>query len=172
MDAGSKLKLHRITAAQVNWQEIDDAFGQLDETMRKVKPGTTLDGESLLSTEDRALARRAFEVATEEFNKTIGWMRPMMWLVVGSIVFAFAIAVAGGALLRFTPWATLMPIASISSLFGLLPLAYALAKDQAMLQLIPARYALAIELCHTKQDMKKLSDRFLKETEISRRKLR
>jgi len=92
----------------------------------------------------------------------------MRWSIVG-IVAAVAVAVICGVLVQVSPWAGLISIASIGSLFALLPKAFALARDQAMLELMPGRYALALELCSTRSDVQKLLTRFLDETSSMRK---
>jgi hypothetical protein len=47
--------------------------------------------------------------------------------------------------------------------------AFALARDQAMPELIPGRYALALELCSTRSDVQILLPRFLDETSSMRK---
>jgi hypothetical protein len=47
--------------------------------------------------------------------------------------------------------------------------AFALARDQAMPELIPGRYALALELCSTRSDVQILLPRFFDETSSMRK---
>jgi hypothetical protein len=47
--------------------------------------------------------------------------------------------------------------------------AFALARDQAMPELLPGRYALALELCSTRSDVPILLPRFLDETSSTRK---
>jgi hypothetical protein len=155
------------TSRRIDWQTIEDVVGVASGLQRKT-PAKTEQSEPL-SVEDREAARRAFVVVREEFAKTIGWLRTTVrWSIVG-IAAAVAIAVIGGALLQISPWAGVISIASIGSLFALLPKTFALARDEAMLELIPGRYALALELCSTKGDVQKLLTRFLDETSSMRK---
>jgi hypothetical protein len=162
------LSLSSETSRKIDWQTIEDVVGVVAGLQRKA-PADTATPEERLSAEDREAARRAFVVVREEFAKTTGWLRiTMRWAMVG-IIAAVAIAVIGGVLIQVSPWAGLLSIASISSLFALLPKTFALARDQAMLELIPGRYALALELCTTKSDVQKLLTRFLDETSSMRK---
>ena len=156
-------------AAHVDWNAIDVAFGALDDTVERGAPSRPADRDDKLSEDDRAAVRRAFEIAREEFGGTLGWIGRMIRYAVGGIVFALALAVASGALLLFTPWASLISVATLGVLLGLLYRAIGLARDQAMLELIPARYALAVELSSTKRDLKRLQARFLDETRSLRK---
>jgi preprotein translocase subunit SecG len=155
------------TSRNIDWQTIEDVVGIVSGLQRKAPADAGLDEH--LSAEERDAARRAFVVVREEFAKAIGWIRTAMrWSIVG-IVAAVAVAVIGGVLVQMSPWAGLISIVSIGSLFALLPKAFALARDQVMLELIPGRYALALELCSTRSDVQKLLTRFLDETSSMRK---
>jgi hypothetical protein len=166
MERAPSLDLSSTTAHRIDWQVIEDVFGLTAGQERRAASGAT--ANEPLSAEDRDDARRAFAVAQQEFGKTLVWLRTTMRLSLAAIILAVAVGVAGGALIQISPWASLISIASIGSLFGLLPKAFGLARDQAMLELIPARYTLALELCATKQDLQKLLTRFLDETSSAR----
>jgi hypothetical protein len=103
-----------------------------------------------------------------EFNKALSSQRVILRIVIGGVSLAIACAVAGGALLQITPLASVISIASIGALIALLIKLYNLARDQAMLELIPARYELAIALCQTRADANKLMGEFLAETSSGR----
>ena len=155
------------TSRNIDWQTIEDVVGVALGLQRKAPAIPEL--SEPLSAADREAARRAFVVVRDEFAKTISWLRTTIrWSIVG-IAAAVAIAVIGGALLQISPWASIISFASIGSLFALVPKAFALARDEAMLELIPGRYALALELCSTKGDVQKLLTRFLDETSSMRK---
>jgi len=163
----SEWSLSNQTSRNIDWQTIEDVVGVVSGLQRKAPTDAGLDEH--LSAEEREAARRAFVVVREEFAKAIGWIRTTMrWSIVG-IVAAVAVAVICGVLVQVSPWAGLISIASIGSLFALLPKAFALARDQAMLELMPGRYALALELCSTRSDVQKLLTRFLDETSSMRK---
>jgi hypothetical protein len=166
MDRSSVFHLSGPTTKQVDWQVIEDIFGLMANQQRKAGPTTPANGP--LSADDREAARRAFDVAKQEFAKALLWIRTTMRLSLAAIILAVGVGVAGGALIQISPWASLISIASIGSLFGLLTKTFSLARDQAMLELIPARYTLALELCMTKQDLQKLVMQFLDETSSAR----
>jgi len=168
----SHRELSRPTAARVNWHAIDIAFGALDDTVKKGTPSRTSDSDDKLSDDDREAVRRAFEIAKEEFSKTVGGVSRMMRYAIGGMVLALVLSVASGALLQFTPWAGLISVASLDVLFGLVHQAIGLARDQAMLELIPSRYVLALALCSTKRELKSLQARFLDETTSLRKRAR
>lgn len=99
----------------------------------------------------------------------MSWVRTAIRWSIAGVIAAVALAVVGGVLIQVSPWASLISIASVASLFALLPRAFGLARDEAMLELIPARYALALELCNTRGELQKLMSRFLDETSSIRK---
>lgn len=161
MPDNSILRLTTDASKHVDWRIIEDVFGSIATTQRKKETSTAPEP---LTEQDREKARQAFNVAKEEFAKAVNWVRATMRIVVTGVAAAVGVAVAGGALLQVTPWAGLISIASIGSLFALIPKAFGLARDQVLLELTPTRYGLALELCSTKQDLQKLLNRFLDET--------
>jgi hypothetical protein len=157
-------KLTGVTSKFIAWRAIEDEFGIL-ASQRKVRSAPI--AEEPLPPEERDAARRAFDNAKEEFSKAIAWIR-FMRLAIGGIVAALAAAVVGGALLQISPWANVVPIASLGLLVALLLKMSGLARDQLMLELLPLRYSLALELCRTKQDLQRVLIQFLDETAKSR----
>jgi hypothetical protein len=57
-------------------------------------------------------------------------------------------------------------------LFGFLERAWRLTKDQAILELIPARYELALQLSLTREQYSKVLNQFMQETALSSGKAR
>lgn len=154
------LPLSSSTRAKVNWLIINDTLGMLAGTLR----GTTADQTLALSAADRKRLREGFELVRNEFAKTLAGLKVMTRLILGAIVIALAVAIGGGALLQISPWASIIPIASVGTLVGLLAKMYQLARDQVLLELVPARYELAMEFCQTRADAQNLMAKFLAET--------
>ena len=149
-------------AKRLDWNRVTDAFGVLSQTERATASDTVSD--KALTDEERAHLRHALNVLKEEFSRVLRSLSRAFQIVVLAMVVALALAVAGGALLQVTPYASVISIAGVGALFGLLGRAWQLARDQAMLELIPARYALAIEGCRTTRDAQKFISTFLAET--------
>ena len=167
MSDAADWRLSKWSVAQTDFGGIDGVFALIvdaDRTNSAVARGAPVP----LTPKEIENARRAFLVVKEEFDRTLGWTsKAMRWVSVG-IFIAIGLSVAGGALVQLSPWAGLITVASVSSLFALLPKAFALARDQAMLQLIPSRYLLALELCRTRDDLQTLMKRFLDESSSQR----
>ena len=154
--------LSTAARARVDWQRITDAFGLQSGTMRQ--SGGSADDNTLITPEERSRLQKAVDLAGQEFDTALGSLRRLSRLVIGGIVVALAIAIVGGALLQLTPYASIISVAGIGSLFALLTQAWRISRDQVMLELIPARYSLAVEFCRTRKDVQRLVAAFLDET--------
>jgi hypothetical protein len=159
--------LQPVTVKHVDWDIVEDVFGALGVLDRADRSSLSLEP---LSEERRAAIEKAFEVAIAEFGKTLKWLRATVKFSVLGIIVAVTLAVAGGVLVQVTPWAGVVSLATIGSLFMLIPKTLALARDQAMLELVPARYSLAIGLCATNKDAQMLVSKFLEETSSLRKR--
>jgi hypothetical protein len=122
------------------------------------------DQKNTLTDDDRMRMRQALALVRTEFGRAMVGLQFMTRVVVASVLLAIATAVVGGVLIQLSPWASLIPVASISVLVGLLIKIYQLARDQILLELVPSRYELAMEFCHTQQDAQDLISKFLEET--------
>lgn len=162
-DTNELRSLSRSASSKVNWQRVTDALGVKSSVMRG-EESSTGGGGGIITAEEREQLRRGIAVVRQEFAVTLGAIRNVMRIVMIAVVVALALSVAGGALIQVTPYASLISVASIGSLFALLFKAWQLSRDQAMLELIPARYSMAIEFCHTHEDAQKLIGAFLAET--------
>lgn len=158
-------RLSSATARKVSWTDVEDSIGSLSLLARSsASAERSAADDSPLTKAERDRIRQAFQKTQGEFEKTLHWLRSTMRLVVGSILVVCGASVAGGALLQVSPWYGVISIAGITGLFLLLRKAWALARDQAMLELLPKRYDLAVELCHTRGDLEAIVDRFLSES--------
>jgi hypothetical protein len=160
--------LSAATVKQIDWVILESIFGTVANQVRRSGPPVPSASEPL-TPEERESARRAFVAARQEFDKALIWLRTTIRWAIASIIGAVVVAVVSGVIVQLTPWAGLISIASIGSLFGLLPRAFSLARDQAMLELLPSRYSLALELCATRRDVNALLARFLDETSSLRK---
>ena len=158
--------LSRAAASRINWEPILDEIGlvagQVRSTKRRPEESDAQSGREVEGRRESLLLSLAH--LKEEFENTLGWLRRIMRVVIALVVGAVALTVAGAALLQVTPYAGLLSIAGIGSLLGLLTKAWRIARDQAMLELVPARYTLAIELARSDEDIQKIIADFLAET--------
>lgn len=159
-DNSKSLHLSNAAHKSLNTKKLSDALGSAIPTMR----GVSAAKETLLTESDRERLRTAIKVAKEEFLVTLSAMKRVMWAVLTGIIIAIGLAIIGGTLLQVSPYASIISISSIGALIPLLIKAWKLARDQCLLELIPARYALAAEFCRTTDDAQKLIKQFLKET--------
>lgn len=156
-------RLSRHTASRVNWSLINDTLG-LQTTVSRDTAAVASSNAERIGERDREAIAAAFNVVKSEFQKTLGWLqRTMRWIIVVTLA-SMALSVAGAALLLVSPYFGIVSIAGIVSMLGALRTAWLLARDQAMLELVPTRYELALSLCATKGDAQRLVDAFLSET--------
>lgn len=158
----SLLTLSSAARKRLDLMKLTDALGSAVPTMR----GAATEPEIPLSDADRARLRSAINITKEEFLVTLTAMKRVTWTVLALIMVAIAAAIAGGALLQISSYAGIISIASVGALIPLLQKAWRLARDQSLLELIPARYALAAEFCRTTSDAQALISQFLKETAV------
>jgi hypothetical protein len=159
--------LSAATSKRINWAVLESIVGTVVQQARR--PGAPT-GMEPLTAEDRESARRAFLAVREEFDKTLIWLRKTIRVAMAGIIGAAAAAVVSAVIVQVTPWASLVSMASAGSLFGFIPKAISLARDQVMLELVPSRYSLALELCATRKDLSLLVARFLEETSSLRKR--
>ena len=150
------------TRSRIDSTRLADSFGLLSDAFRS--GSRTASDASLLSSRRSGPFTCGARCVRQEYANAISGLRNLMRWIVTLVLVAVAVSVAGGALLQVTPYAGLISLAGIAGLFGLLVKAWQLARDQAMLELIPARYAVAIETCGTQEDARKLIGVFLAET--------
>jgi len=121
-------------------------------------------GSEKLSAEDRDRLRKALALVQGEFSKAISSLKRLMYWITILVIISIAIAISGGVLLQITPFGGLISVASVGTLAALLIKMWNLARSQAMLEILPSRYELAISFCQTKKDVQELIAQFLSET--------
>ena len=122
-----------------------------------------------LGVEDQKVLRSAFDAAEQAFHVVLRPLRNLMRLITVLLIVSIAVTIAGAALMTLTRWAGALSVGGLISMFGLLTKAWSLARDQAMLELIPARYELALQVCASKKQAAAIVNAFLKETNSVRR---
>lgn len=117
------------------------------------------------------IRREAFGHAEAEFQWVLKPLRAQMKIVSGLVLVSIAVAITGAALASVTPWVRgVMSVGGIETLFGLLFKAWQLSRDQAMLELIRARYGIALQLATSPREVKQILTQFLAETSSIRKK--
>ena len=92
-----------------------------------------------------------------------------MKLASGVVIVSLAATIAGAAFAMVNPWmGSAVSVAGIGSMFGILTRMWRLAKDQAMLELIPARYELALQLAASPEQFSAILNEFMRESSLIR----
>lgn len=87
-----------------------------------------------------------------------------MAIIVPLMLVVFGAAVAAGFVLPLIPWGAATAGASILATLGLGQRIWRMARDQMMLELIPARYELAFSLSETPEQRRQLIRQFIADT--------
>ena len=162
-DGATLLKLSGAARTRVNWDRINDATGG-------ARARSTPGAEPRVADPDRV--RRIFAVAKEEFKVGLDSLRRLMTLTMWLVGGAGAVALVGLLLILLLDLKIPGAITSGLSLSALLVLVYKmwqLGRDQAMLELIPTSYEVALSLADSPAQFSKILDQFLSETESLRR---
>jgi hypothetical protein len=167
MTIETKLRLSSSTIRKVDWGALTDqvnlALGEIAATRGRAAPADADSPENAVERSSEVVAK-AFESANARFKEVLGPLRQTMRLVQGLLLLSMASAVVGGAVAMISPWPGIgLSVVALTSMFGLLVQSWLLARDQAMLELIPDRYQLALQLLPAK-DHAKLLNVFLQET--------
>ena len=152
------LKLSPSASKLINWQVIEDSTA-----------GTGQRSGSLIQ-EPQALDEgitKTFAMARQEFSRALQSVRHLtsvfLWLAGGS-----AVVCIGGLILvaayRQIVSGVIFTASGTTALMVLFTKIYTLGRDQAMLELIPTKYELALRIAESPRDRKKVLDEFLKET--------
>lgn len=151
-------RLSTTATKQVNWNAIQDStVGIADRSLEEVST-------SAVSSDQ---VRRVFSTARREFGKALDSLRRLMRILLVIVGLSAVVAIAG--VLVATVWKSLtsgvvLSTVGVASLLGFFGRVYQLGRDQAMLELLPMRYEMALEMASTPEDRRKVLDDFLRET--------
>ncbi|TPI31490.1 hypothetical protein FJ414_23310 [Mesorhizobium sp. B3-1-6] len=155
--------LSTVTARRINWRLIDDALGTALDQSGPDRGGRETTGRPN-SASDETL-QRAFAIVSSEFLRVLDPLRTQVKFVSWLILASIAVTIAGGVLAFLQPvGGGILTLAGIGTLFGLLVKAWQLARDQAMLELVPARYELALRYARSNKQESELIKQFMTET--------
>ncbi|MES2442462.1 MAG: hypothetical protein V4574_06495 [Pseudomonadota bacterium] len=157
--------LSRQTANRVNWGLVDDALGAALDQQGPDRGGRADRKRSGVVGHDHDALQDAFAVVRSEFLRVLDPLRRQIalvtWLIFGSV----AMTIAGGVLAFLQPvGGGVLTLAGVGTLFGLILKAWQLARDQAMLELVPARYELALRFAQSPAQSSELIRQFMTET--------
>ena len=104
--------------------------------------------------------RRAWRV----FQRALDPLRIQVRVVSALVLLSLALAISGAVLAQANLWrGSTLSLTGIGSLLGFLSTALRLSRDQALLELIPAKYELAFELSKSPRQLNRVLAEFLKE---------
>jgi hypothetical protein len=164
------LTLSPRTAQRVQWNLASDTARLLLAEVDTERGRAATSERPVASSSEFAVneerVRRAFEQAKLEFSRVLGPTRKGMQWSLAIAVIALAVTVAGAALSFLNPWGGgLVSLAGLGVMLGYLRRAWMLNRDQLLLELVPARYELALTLARTKEQYAQILRTFLKETD-------
>jgi hypothetical protein len=114
--------------------------------------------------------RQAFEHIEAEFKRVLQPLGRQMKIVQTIVLVSVAVTIAGACLSFVNPWGgSVLSLGPIGTMLGFLPRTWRLSRDQAMLELIPIRYGLALQLSDSPQQFKRVLTQFLSETSSLRK---
>jgi hypothetical protein len=161
--------LSKRTSRKIDWSTVTDTIGLTLDQLSHGRGGGA-EGHSPADAVDPAIVRQAFQHVEAEFKRVLEPLRGQMKVVSALVLVSLAIMVAGAALAFVNPWGgSILSLGGVGSVLGLLVRAWQLSRDQAMLELIPARYSLALQLCSSPQQCKQILTQFLSETSSLRK---
>jgi hypothetical protein len=162
-------RLSLTTSARVDWALVGDGarllLGEIDTDRGRAASAESTARAGVAV--DQAIVQRAFEQARQEFARVLApTKRSIQWAFV-IVVVALALTVSGGALSFLGPWwrGGLLSLAGLGTMLGYLRRAWLLTRDQLLLELVPARYELALTLATSPTQYAQILREFLKETD-------
>lgn len=151
-------RLSTTAARQVDWNAIQDStVGMADRSLEAAASDGVTPEQS----------RRVFDTARREFDKALDSLRRLMRVLLAIVGVSAVVAIAG--VLVATVYQSLvggvaLSTVGVASLLGFFTKVYQLGRDQAMLELLPVRYEMALQLAATPEDRRRILDDFLRET--------
>jgi hypothetical protein len=156
-------ELSSWTVRRIDWQKIGDTtraaldFAGGSRGVRAESPATP--------PFDPHVIREAFASVKREFRTVLKPLRTQMKLASGLVILSLAATITGAAFAVVHPWmGSAVSVAGIGSMFGFLTRMWQLAKDQAMLELIPTRYELALQLATSPDQFSDILNEFMRES--------
>jgi hypothetical protein len=157
---------HRKTSALIDWDRLDALT--VGFTDRGTRAASAPEESSIASEEKRRQLATLFEAFQNQCGSALKELRRSTRICVGVIALAAVASVAGSAVLAFIHAQKLLggalSVGGLGTLVAVLARALALARDEAMLQLLPTRYQLAFALAATPKQYEAAYRAFLAET--------
>ena len=150
-----RMELSKTTKGKINWKRIQDST-----------VGLTHRGEDFSDASSERV-QRVFAMMKSEFDRALvdlkNMIRNYIMVTGGMITMAIALLI-WTAVVQNVMAGAVVGGGSITCLTGIFYKIYTLGRDQAMLQTVPARYQLVLELAPDNKTLGQLLVRFLDET--------
>lgn len=154
--------LSKSASRLLNWKLINDTMRfALDEVgaSRGGRLGAA-NGQQI----DRELVEKAFQALKSEFRRVLGPLRKQIIVSSTLILLSLAITIAAAALISIRPMsAGIVSAAGIGAMIPLLGRTWRLARDQAILELLPAKYEAILQLCNSQEQYSEALRRMMDE---------
>lgn len=156
-------KLSSWAVRRIDWQKISDTTRAALDFVGHSRAGHAQTADATAFNPE--VVREAFASVKREFRTVLKPLRTQMKLASGLVIISIAATIAGAAFAMVNPWAgSALSIAGMGSMLGILTRMWQLAKDQAMLELIPSRYELALQLATSPEQFSTILNEFLRES--------
>lgn len=158
------VSLSSSTSSKIDWKTINDVLGVAVDELGPDRSAKSQGSQSTTTIDAKAI-RRAFTVVKDEFQRVLDPLRKQMKVVSMLIFVSLAISISGALISFINPWGGgILTITGVGALFGLLVRIWKLSRDQAMLELVPARYELALQMCTNPNQFSEILTQFMRET--------
>lgn len=155
--------LSKSASRLLNWKLINDTMRfALDEvgSDRSVHKESSPNVQNI----DHELVEKAFRALKGEFRRVLGPLRKQIIVSSTFILLSLAATISGAALLSIKPLSGgIVSIAGIGAMFPLLSRTWRLARDQAILELLPAKYEAILQLCKSQDQYNDALSRMMEE---------
>jgi hypothetical protein len=156
--------LSKSASRLLNWKLINDTMRfALDEVgvTRSGHPGASTDGHEHIDSE---VVEKAFKALKSEFLRVLGPLRKQIIVSSTLILLSLAVTIAAAALISIRPMsAGIVSAAGIGAMIPLVGRTWRLARDQAILELLPAKYEALLQLCRSQEQYSEALRRMMDE---------
>jgi len=155
--------LSKSASGLLNWKLINDTMRfALDEVgaSRSGHPSPADRQQHI----DPEVVERAFKALKSEFRRVLGPLRKQIIVSSTLILLSLAVTIGAAALISIKPMsAGIVSAAGIGAMIPLVGRTWRLARDQAILELLPAKYEALLQLCRSQEQYSEALRRMMDE---------
>jgi hypothetical protein len=156
--------LSKSASRLLNWKLINDTMRFALDEVGSDRSGHTEPAPNVKESIDHELVAKAFQALKGEFRRVLGPLRKQIIVSSTFILLSLAATISGAALLSIKPLSGgIVSIAGIGAMFPLLSRTWRLARDQAILELLPAKYEAILQLCRSQDQYNEALSRMMEE---------